>query len=176
MGIAKPFMPHKLFCGLLFSDIGVVEDLLGVLKPRFGDAELRSGSFSFNDTDYYREEMGADILREYIVFSKLIDPGALAEIKLFTNKVEADFADKALGARRVNIDPGLISPAKIMLATTKDYAHRVPLARGIYCEVTLSFKEKSFGPLAWTYPDYKRQLTIDFFNKARNIYMEQLKA
>ena len=69
----------------------------------------------------------------------------------------------------MNLDPGYITPAKLVLASTKDHAHRLYLADGIYAEVTLAFRGKQWQPLEWTYPDYRRADFQEFFTAAGSI-------
>jgi hypothetical protein len=109
---------------------------------------------------------------------KLIDPGRLAKIKLRTNKLEQKLA-KVLSIplpRPVNLDPGIIEPSKLVLATTKNYSHRIYIGREMYAEVTLVFDKGSWKPLDHTYPDYRQQCYFDFFEKVRTRLLEQLKS
>ena len=69
--------------------------------------------------------------------------------------------------RPLNLDPGYITPAKLVLASTKDHAHRIYLRDGIYAEVTLSFRGRKWQPLEWTYPDYRRDDYQRFFTECR---------
>jgi hypothetical protein len=64
---------------------------------------------------------------------------------------------------------------KLVLATTKDYSHRIYLRDGIYAEVTLYFRKGRFHPFEWTYPDYCTREYIEVFYKIRQIYHSQLK-
>ena len=117
--------------------------------------------------------MGDDITRRWWVFDSLCDPAELAGMKHATNTIEQQFLN-AQGGRQVNIDPGIISMSNVILATTKNYSHRIYLGKGIYAEVTLLFTAKSFTVLDWTYPDYRESSTIDFFNQARTLLKDIL--
>jgi len=77
--------------------------------------------------------------------------------------------------RIVNIDPGYVNAAKLVLATTKDCSHRIYIGSGIYGDVELIYKCGSFGCLDWTYLDYRTSQAIDFFNEVRSAYLAQLK-
>jgi hypothetical protein len=120
--------------------------------------------------------MGQSLLRRFISIVNLIDQVELPTIKIQTNLLEKLFA-RPEGSRQVNIDPGYLTFSKVILATTKDYTHRLYLGKKIYGEVTLQYKggEKSFCPWEWTYPDYREPVAINFFNELRNIYKRQLK-
>ena len=78
-------------------------------------------------------------------------------------------------SRQVNIDPGYLDLAKLVLATTKDYAHRIFLRKGVFAEIALSFRGASFSANAWTYPDYASKEYIDIFNQMRKLYAPGLK-
>jgi len=103
----------------------------------------------------------------------LIHPEALVEVKLQTNEIENAYLTR--GNRRINIDPGYISPERLILATGKNYIHRVYLTKGIYADLTLIFKKGSFRPLEWTYRDYADPEMIGYLNELREAYMEKLR-
>jgi hypothetical protein len=131
---------------------------------------VASDAFDFTETDYYTATMGAGLKKQFFAFERLIDPGALAGIKCDTNRWEAEYA--GLGrheeSRPLNLDPGYISPAKLVLASTKDHAHRIYLADGIYAEITLAYRQRRWQPMEWTYPDYRRDDYQRFFTQCRN--------
>jgi hypothetical protein len=135
----------------------------------YGPAALASDPFPFTETDYYTATMGADLKKQFFAFERLVDPAALAGIKRETNRWEADYA--ALGRhaepRPLNLDPGYITPAKLVLASTKDHAHRLYLRDGIYAEVTLTYRRRQWQPLEWTYPDFRRDDYQRFFTRCR---------
>jgi hypothetical protein len=139
-------------------------------EREFGPAVAISDAFDFTETDYYAAEMGAGLKKQFWAFEKLIDPGRLAAIKLATNFWEAEYAGAALHPepRPLNLDPGYLTLAKLVLASTKDHAHRIYLADGIYAEVTLSYRHGGWQPLDWTYPDYRRAEFHEFFTRCRD--------
>jgi hypothetical protein len=138
---------------------------------------LASGVIAFDYTDYYFPEMGKPLWRKFISFTKLIPPDDIAEIKSYTNRLEKKFSQKKknLLCRKINLDPGYINAAKLVLATTKDYSHRIYLKKGIYAEVTLSYFNKKFNPWPWTYPDYQSKEYQGFFAKVRSVYLDQMR-
>jgi hypothetical protein len=75
----------------------------------------------------------------------------------------------------VNLDPGYITAAKLVLASTKDFAHRVYVGKGIYGDVQLRFRDDAFRPVEWTYPDYRTDLAIDFFQNVRQNFINEEK-
>ena len=94
-------------------------------------------------------------------------------MKIFTNNVEKRLSQN--NKRSVNIDPGYITPGKLVLLTTKNYSHRVYIRSGIYAEVALYFKNGRFQPWSWSYPDYRTDGYGIFFKRVRGLYMEQIK-
>jgi len=110
--------------------------------------------------------------RRFVTFTELIDPGELVELKLHTNALEQELAVE--GKRRVNLDPGYVSLAKLVLATTKNQWHRIYLAQGIYAEVTLSYQHGAWQPQPWTYPDYASPGYLDLLAGVRRRYKTQL--
>jgi len=141
----------------------------------FGPIALVSPAFDFTETDYYTPTMGTNLKKQFLAFEKPIDPAELASIKSTTNEWELEYA--ALGQhaepRPLNLDPGYITPAKLVLASTKDHAHRIYLGHGIYAELTLSFRFGRWQPFDWTYPDYRREDFQQFFTASRNRLLQQ---
>lgn len=161
---------------MLSNVTGLFEMAETRLEKKFGPIELKSPVIPFNYTDYYEEEIGRDIKRQFLSFQKLIDPGSLAGIKLFTNKLEERLQRERVGpGRPINLDPGYLASSKLVLASTKDYYHRIYLEKGIYAEVTLRYVKGAFEPLPWTYPDYRSKEYIDFFTESRILYTKKLR-
>ena len=70
----------------------------------------------------------------------------------------------------MNIDPGYLTQAKLVLASTKDHAHRIYLDRGIFAEVTLFYKDRHWQHRDWTFPDYRRADYHAFFDECRQFF------
>jgi len=184
MGEIRQIQPVKLICGLLAAGragegqtVGA-RQILGArhavpLQERFGPVDRASEVFPFDFTGYYDKEMGKGILRRFLSFEKLIDPGELAGIKIETNRLEEALSEG--GKRTVNLDPGYLDLSKLVLATTKDATYRVYLGRGIYAQSTYYFQDGSYRPWEWTYADYRTPAAIDFFNRVRGGYKRDLK-
>jgi hypothetical protein len=128
-----------------------------------------SDPFEFTETEYYAATMGAGLKKQFLALERLIDSSTLASIKRETNDWEAEYA--TLGRHReprpLNLDPGYLTPAKLVLASTKDHAHRIYLRDGIFAEVTLVYRQRKWQPLEWTYPDYRRDDYQRFFTQCR---------
>ena len=170
--------PVKLIIGILASNNQCLHTAIDALTDKFGRLDFSSDVWPFDKTDYYQDQTGSRILRKFVSIEKLIEPGKLAKIKLQTNKLEQKLA-KSLALplpRPVNLDPGIIEPSKLILATTKNYSHRIYIGRKIYAEVTLIFDKGRWSPMDYTYPDYKQQCYFDFFDKVRIRLVEQIKS
>jgi hypothetical protein len=173
MGQTGVFTPWKLVIGLLFSARTQPPSLRGRLEREFGPVDYESPVLPFTFTSYYQKEMGATISRRFMSFGKLVRPETLADIKILTNSIETEYLVAA--GRQVNLDPGLLSLSRFILATTKDNSHRIPLDKGIYAELTLQFAKKDFQILPWTYPDYATREYRDILKKIRDIFQSNLK-
>lgn len=148
------------------------------LKAAYGEIDAESEVYPFDYTDYYREEMGYGLQKLFISFKSLIPMDSLPQVKLFTNRLEEELGCREGDRlyRRVNIDPGYLTGAKLVLASTKDYAHRIYLGQGIFAEVTLHYRKGGFEHLDWTYPDYRTELAKRFFKRVRERYLQQLRS
>jgi len=162
----------KLFVGMLSSDIALFDEIKKLLKEIFGSVDLESPVWQWNHTDYYSEEMGTGLKRQFVFFQKLIEPESIAEIKLKTIELEKKYLNKK-GGRRINLDPGYLDTAKVVLASTKDYSHRIYLGSGIYGEVTLTYSGSTYQILPYTYPDFRTPEYHDVFKKARRLYRKE---
>ena len=136
----------------------------------WGPVLLESPTFSFVETSYYDATMGSGLGKTFLAFAGDYDPGELATAKHQTNAWEAEYA--ALGRhpelRPLNLDPGYLTAAKLVLASTKDHAHRIYLGQGMYAEITLFYKHKRWQAHEYTFPDYRRDDYHEFFTKCRN--------
>jgi len=173
MSKPMPARAVKLIAGLLFSEREILSAALATLTGEYGITDFISAARPFLYTDYYCPEMGSKLERIFVSFADLIQPESLPSIKLRTNEIETAFAQS--GGRRINIDPGYISPAHLILATGKGYAHRPYLRDGIYADLTLIYSEKSFQALPWTYPDYGEKESREMFKRIRASFIEQFK-
>ena len=158
---------------LFSSERELLDEAAGVLEERFGSLDWVGPERPFDRTRYYEREMGWPLVRRFMSFETLTPPDRLVEIKLQTNEVEEQFRQGP--NRRVNIDPGYIALERLVLATGKNYVHRIYLGRGIYADLTLVYVRGGFRPLPWTYPDYADPDVIGEFNDLRKGYLEQLR-
>ncbi len=168
MGQATTAAGAIFFCAMTYGEQAAVESARTELGAFLGPAAREITPFPFAFTDYYKEEMGGSLVKTIRLFANPADPSILADIKLKTNALEARFSVQP-GGRKINLDPGYLTLAKVVLATTKDFSHRIYLRDGIYAEVTLSARNGAFQPHPWTYPDYKQESVRQFFWEAREL-------
>ena len=171
MGKIARVKPVKLVAGFIFKDDKYFNKAESILTGKFGKIDFKSRIIPFDFTDYYAKEFGEDLKRVFVSFKNLINPKYLTRAKVITNSVEKKLSLN--GNRLVNIDPGYLDAARLILASTKDFAHRVYLDKGIFAETTLIFKDHSYRGWEWTYPDYKREDYIEIFHKIREIFLRQ---
>jgi hypothetical protein len=165
--------PVKLVLSVFAVTAEQLNETINELSALYGQADFVSEQMPFDYTDYYSPEMGGALVRRFLSMEKLIRPEALPDIKLATNELEQKSASS--GRRKVNIDPGYLSKAHLILATGKGYSHRPYLRDGIYADLTLIYQAKKFCALPWTYPDYADEKQLLMLSKIREKYLLQLK-
>jgi hypothetical protein len=175
MGDIRTPLRVKFFTGVLTSIPELVPRAEERLAAQFGAVDLRSPQFIFDKTHYYDEEMGSPIYRCFLSFEKLMEPSEIAAVKIKTNELESEFAAGYPDLLRpINLDPGYLEQSKIVLASTKNYYHRILISDGIYAEVTLHFEDGAWRTFPWTFPDYKTDHYHQFFTSLRHLYRDQL--
>jgi len=169
MSIPQTPKPAKLIVGVFLRDRDLLDDVVHEMSASLGPVDMVSSWFPFDQTQYYEAEMGSPLFRRMIGFQELIGQERLVEIKLFTNQMEARLSQG--GKRRANIDPGYLLPERFVLATGKNYSHRIFLGKGIYADLTLIYRNGRFQSLEWTYPDYAGTDIQRFLQSARDRYL-----
>jgi hypothetical protein len=174
MGEIKRHPKVNLIIGIIYNKIKLFEDARRRLNRKFGEIDFESPTIDFNFTPYYEKEMGKNLKRRFLSFKNLIKPEELPGIKTYTNSLEERFRMlTGSPGRNINLDPGYITSAKLVLATTKDYFHRIYLEKGIFAEITLCFRKGGFEAFEWTYPDYRTKGYKDIFNHIRRLYIKK---
>ena len=163
----------KPVCAVTAANPELIEQATGWLTLQLGDTDLKSGIFSFDEySHYYEKEMGAGLLKQFISFDRLVTPLFLSSFKRKCAAFER--ATTRDGARIWNLDPGYWADAKLILASTKNYSHRIQIGRRIFAELTLMFSKGKLTVLDWTYPDYCSDFGLNFFSEVRKKYLKQL--
>lgn len=173
MSIPRAPQRAKLIIGLIMKDRMLIESLSAELCASYGRLEMVSAWMPFNYTTYYEPEMGAPLSRRMLAFKNLIQQDELPAIKLTTNRLEESYSHN--GKRRVNIDPGYLLLERLVLASGKNFSHRIYLGQGIYADLTLIYQHGVFNKLPWTYPDYADQPMLEFLQQVRSKYAVDLK-
>ncbi len=170
--------PVKLIVAVMAADNKCLSAALDAIVAEFGTTDFESDIWPFDQTDYYKDQTGPHIVKQFVSIEKLIDPDELAQIKHKTNQIEQEQAEllRSSGVvwpRPINLDPGIIEPSKLILASTKNYSHRIYIGDRMYAEVTLTFHKGKWQPFPYTYPDYKQPGYHEFFSKVRTRLIEQ---
>ena len=160
--------PGKLVVGIFMKDRTLFEPLAVALGSEFGPFDLVSSWLPFDYTTYYEQEMGTPLFRRLLSFKELIDQLDLAGIKLTTNRLEKQYSHNT--GRRVNIDPGYLLYERFVLASGKNFCHRIYIGHRIYADLTLIYQQGAYEKLPWTYPDYADRPILSFLEQVRNKY------
>lgn len=172
MGKLKKLEKVKLIIGIIAQEnnLHLADEKI---KDTLGEIDFESEILPFTHTDYYEKEFGRNLYRKFISFKRLIYPDELLKCKIITNEIEEILSSN--NKRKINLDAGYLSLSKLVLASTKDYSHRIYIGDDIFAEITLFYKDKTFQPTPFTYPDYRTKDYIDIFNHIREIYKKCLK-
>ncbi len=173
MSEPRPASPAKLVIGFLVGDKSLARGIMDALGASFGRLDLVSPWLKFNYTDYYAREMGSPLYRRMLAYKHPVAQDALPDVKHATNRIETRYAVD--DRRRVNIDPGLLLRERFVLATGKNFSHRIYLGRGIYADLTLVYRAGGFDALPWTYPDYADARLQAFLLRVRDKLTRDLK-
>jgi len=165
MGKAGSGESGLLFIGTLYSDPETFSRSKEILQKIFGEVLFTSPPSPWDYSLYYKNELGWPIVRQFMFFRDLIDAGNLPRVKLMTNEIEQELSRN--NRRCINLDPGYLTLAKVVVASTKNYSHRIYLGGGIYGEVTLVYQDNIFKPHLFTYRDYQDRNCIELFLSAR---------
>ncbi|MEW5909070.1 MAG: DUF4416 family protein [Thermodesulfobacteriota bacterium] len=164
--------PVKLIIGIFTKEKGVLKPISSRLTEQFGRLDMVSRWLPFDKTDYYQNEMGSPLFRRMLSFRTLIPRDELVTIKQMTNDLEREYTEGE--KRSANIDPGYVSREHVVLATGKNYSHRIYLGAGIYADLTLIYSKGAFKTLPWTYRDYAGKPLIEFLERVRTKYVHDL--
>jgi hypothetical protein len=167
----QPPPSAKIFAGVVTAETELLPDIRARLESEFGPVDIESPVLPFElGQTYYGPEMGAGLRKKFYGFARPAVETDVADAKIKTVVLE-DLWRRTDGTRRVNLDPGCVSAAKVILPTTKNYTHRIYLKDGIFAEVTLGFVRGKWEFYPYTYPDFKTKEYLDFFSKMRKMLM-----
>lgn len=177
MAQPSPPTPVKLICGMIAADRSLLPRATAAMAETFGAVDIVSEVMDFDLTDYYAAEMGRPLFRQFAAFGPLASPDCLAAAKCRTNAIEADFAARRAAGppRPINLDVGYVCLSRLILASMKDFAHRIYLADGVYAELTLQYRDGRWQGLEWTFPDYTSGRYDAFLTDVRDRLADQLR-
>ena len=175
MGEIKEHPPVLLLVAAFTQHDDGFEWARRTIEASWGSISLESEIFAFDQTEYYSATMGPDLRKKFFAMDSPCNPSQLVEIKHQTNAWETRYQEQAghVESRPLNLDPGYLTEAKLVLATTKDRDHRIYLDRGIYAETTLYYFQGGWQPRPWTYPDYAGSTYHAFFNECRQLLRDK---
>ncbi|MCY2931439.1 MAG: DUF4416 family protein [Planctomycetota bacterium] len=173
MANAAPLV--KFVCGMISARVELLEEAAGEMGRRIGEIEAVSETWPFDFTEYYYQEMGRPLWRRFVSFAGLRGADELAGMKVMTNAIEAEFAQRAAAAggvesvvaRPVNLDPGYVEESKLVLASMKNFSHRICLGQGVFGELTLMYRGGKWEALPWTFPDFGSRRYDGFLTEVR---------
>ena len=164
----------NLTISVMYKDESLLDEVKKIFESLYGSIDLASESYSFsNISPYYDPEMGEGISKIIFSFERTVDRSILADVKTECVRIENKYSEN--GSRTVNLDPGLISLENFILATGKNYSHRIYLKNGVFAEVTLMFGKKTLiKELPWTYRDYLYEPARSFLLEVREKYRSKI--
>jgi Domain of unknown function (DUF4416) len=172
MSLPQAPQPAKLIIGVFLKEKDLFKEIAEQLTDFFGELDIVSAWMPFDFTSYYEPEMGTPLFRRMMAFRQLIRQDGLPDIKLETNALETRYATD--GQRRINLDPGYLLSERLVLATGKNFTHRIYIGKGIYADLTLVYHRNQYRSLPWTYPDYKDEGMKTFLKRVRQKYRRDL--
>ncbi len=174
MSIPKTPLPAQLILSVLSSTWQDFQTrLLDELIRELGRIDFQSETLAFTETSYYDQELGTPITRKIFGFEALLPPEKLADIKLSTNALEQRFQQQD-GRRIFNLDPGLVFQERLVLATGKNFSHRIYLGKGIWADLTLLYQKGKWQSLPWSFPDYAGHEVQEVLTRLRNRYTSKI--
>jgi hypothetical protein len=178
MAYPKDFAPVKLICGVIYRDQDpeVYAETRRRLEAEWGRVDSESRPYPFDLTGYYEDEMGGGLVRRFTSFESLVPPESLPVAKLWAIELESIIRqERGVTGRPGKIDPGYLTASAVVMATAKDFAHRIPLGQGIYAHLEFLFTRTGVRTLDWTYPDLRREPPQAYFRGVRETYLRQLR-
>ncbi len=152
-----------LICGILYPDPTWLHWAMDMLTGIWGNPQRTLSGIPFDATPYY-QDIAPELKRAFVSFPDLKLTDRLPEWKHTTCALE-----KLSGSqRRVNLDPGYVDGARVVLASTKDHSHRIYMGHGIFAEVTLRYNRGKWLNYSHTFPDFKSGQYDRFLSLVRN--------
>ena len=147
MSATRFIEPVVRFCAVITRHDAARQWAVARSGRPLGHATIRSPEIPFEAGGYYTPSMGSGLQKSLIAVADFTDPGGLADWKNETNQWEQEYTESSQHEeeRPLNLDPGYMTQAKLVLATTKDRDHRLYLRDGMFAEVTLTYVGQSMA-------------------------------
>jgi len=160
--------PGRLVVSIIYSSIDALADALKLLERQFGRVQYETIETTYSATTY-AEEMGDSLQRRFFSFEKPVERDRLPQIKTACQKIEKQFGDHVddFTFRTVNLDPGILTPDNLVMASTREYNHRIYLSDGVFADLVLVFAKGRFVRMPWTISDFYHGEAIEFFLRVR---------
>jgi hypothetical protein len=164
--------PGKLIVSAIYGHIDAVADALKLLEKQFGRIQFETLDIPYTDTEKYAEEMGNGLQRRFFSFEREARRDSLPDIKPALTRIEEQLGDRVddYTFRTVNLDPGILTPANLTMASNREYNYRIYLGKGVFADIQLIWARGQFTRLPWTNPDFYHDEAIDFFVRARETF------
>ena len=167
-----PPAPGRLICSVAYAQIDALADCLQRLENQFSPVQFETLDIPFTGEPRHHEEMGQQLIRRFFSFEKQVGLDRLADLKRLCRKIEAGFADEVDDYlfRAVNVDPGIMTPENVTMASSEGKNYRIYLTSGVYAQVELIWSRGQFVQLPWTNPDYTHPEALDLFHRVRETF------
>lgn len=162
----------RLIVSVIHAHLDACADALRALERQFGRIVAETTDLPCANAQEYAEEMGSDLFRRFFCFDRLVERDSLAEAKAACHRIENQLGDRVhdFTFRAVNIDPGLLTADNLVMASHREFTHRVYLTNGVFAEVTLVCSQRGFVRLPWTPADFCHEDAISFFTRVRQSF------
>jgi hypothetical protein len=164
MGKIKSLSPALLIIGVLYKEESTRDKAFEIMESLWGKVKIRSIPHDFIHTKYYEKEMGEGLMRQFVLFEKKMEIPSLPEIKIKTNDIETSLSNESSEKRKINIDPGYLTLDKMVLASTKNFSHRIHIGEGIFADLIYRYAGKTYTYCDWTFPEFRAEETVQLFN------------
>ncbi len=162
-----------IIIAFMYKDSKIYKQVCDEFIETLGAIEKEAEPFDFSHSSYYESEMGTGLKKSLVAFSTLQKRDKLVDIKHIANDIEKKYSED--DRRQINIDPAILTLENFVLATNKNFTHRIYLKDNIFADLTLVYKKKKgYSPLEWTYLDYKSDYVVSFLNEVRSLFFERL--
>ena len=163
-----------LVIAFMYRDLEIYNLALKDAIENFNSIKIISEEYLFSHSAYYKEEMGKNLKKRFLVFKNLIERDYISEVKKITDKIEKKYL-YSNGNRKINIDPAILTLENFILTTNKNFTHRIYLKDGVFADLTLIYNKKlGYTELPWTYADYSSEETKLFLNSVRDLFYNRL--